>query len=69
MIIARYEPDDWLTKKPLNLSQIKIYLFAPPVDDNPNFFAWVAQAIEDFQRALCAANSWYVEGKDEHDLV
>src|SRR5918911_3195704 len=56
LVIARHEPHHTLAQEALDLLQVEVDLFAPTIDDDANLLARVAEPVEEFERALGAAN-------------
>ena len=69
LVITGHKPDHRFAEKFLDLPQIQIDLFAPAIHDDANFLTRVAEAIEDLERSLRAANRRNIERQDQNDFV
>src|SRR5919201_3196043 len=63
-VVARDEAHHALAQVALDLPEVEVDLLRPAVDDDPHLVARVAEAVEDGQRALRAADGRDVEGED-----
>ena len=64
LIVTRNKPDDRLTRKLLDLTQIQIDL-TPTIHDNLYLLSLDSRVDRNFECALSAANGWYVQRQDQ----